>query len=247
MGRDVFLFAGGVVLTALAVQHANMSALWDWVLLGGIALMVSSAVHGLATAHYRRGGSGLPPILILAGADVLIFALITSTFWAQTEPPRPSTPPPALPAQQPPPAPRVPPKPWVTDEEIAHEKLFGRTLLVYSPEELLHLWEEGQDLKIFIDKWIKVDGPSVGPPMSEPVEKKEYYLVQTNIKSERFMTVGLVALFFDPKKYADRLLMVRKGDRVQTYCQFEGVQHKDAAVGQPFAFNNVIGYNCDLL
>lgn len=39
----LLFFAGGVVMTALAIRHATSSTLWDWILWGGYAVMAMSA------------------------------------------------------------------------------------------------------------------------------------------------------------------------------------------------------------
>jgi hypothetical protein len=141
-------------------------------------------------------------------------------------------------------APQPPPPPWASDGEIEQQKKAGRTLLIRSPQELLNLWENGRDLTIFQHKWIKVDYPAVGPPVSKTMGKKEYYVVTVRFQADRFFTMGALDAHFDPKKYGDQLLRVDKGDRVYAVCEFETIEHKD---GNPYAVDTIIGYDCDLL
>lgn len=120
MYRDIFLFAGGAVLTALAVLYGNMSMLWEVVLWGGVAVMVIAAVHGIASAYYRLASTDKPPILILTGADIIILGLIVTAFWV----PSPAAPAPAPPVApvQPPPAPPAKEVPCVTQDDIDAQK-----------------------------------------------------------------------------------------------------------------------------
>ncbi|MFZ0844398.1 MAG: hypothetical protein WAM62_01295 [Pseudolabrys sp.] len=64
MAKDIFLFAAGALLTALAVKLSAASPFWDWVILAGIVLMVSSAAHGLYSRF--RGKQKLDPLLGVA-------------------------------------------------------------------------------------------------------------------------------------------------------------------------------------
>jgi hypothetical protein len=46
--KDLFIFGGGAVLTALGITHASNALLWSAVFWGGVILMVFSAIDGLA-------------------------------------------------------------------------------------------------------------------------------------------------------------------------------------------------------
>ena len=119
----------------------------------------------------------------------MIAVFVVSVFWnpsLQWTPPKP--PPVVAPAPPPPPPPPPPAKPWVTEDEIEQQKRLGRTLVIRSPQELLHLWENGQDLAIFQFKWIKVDYPAAAPPVLKTMEKKEYYVATVYFQADRFLT-----------------------------------------------------------
>lgn len=169
------------------------------------------------------------------------------TFLAQPQPqiqtPKPPTPGPPAP---PPESPKAPPKPWVMAEEIEQQKKLGRTLLIYSPQELLAMDSRDEPVDVFRDKWIKLDYPTATVPIPYTLDKKDYFVIEMT-----FGFIGVVrgsaAAFFDPKKYGDRLLNLRKGDQLKAMCQFVGIDR-----GKPF---NTYGmrddllraYNCDLL
>jgi len=256
MRWDIFGFAGGAFLTALAVLNGNATLVWNAVLWAGVAGMVVSAVHGGAVTYYRWGpdAKAKPPVLLLAGASLIIMGLIVTAFWPpppQTLPPPSKAPEQPTPAPGPSPAPPSPPpqsKPWVTDQEIAYQRVLGRSLLIYSPEQLFELSAKGNDLKIFEGKWIKVDYPVARIPISQTLDKKEYYVelieIGTTVSFSGVAFRRLLA-YFDPKKFGDQLLALEKGRRLKAICQFKGIERSRASADGPEQ-DVLLGYNCDL-
>lgn len=56
MRRDIFIFCGGGVMTALGVEFGPQAPIWDFVLCGGIAGMVLSALDGFLLKIGATGG-----------------------------------------------------------------------------------------------------------------------------------------------------------------------------------------------
>jgi hypothetical protein len=147
-------------------------------------------------------------------------------------------------------APATPPKPpppalWVTSEEIETQHKQGRTLLVFSPQELASLSARGQNLKAYETKWIKVDYPVANLPVIETIEKKDYYLVYVTIDvSPYFAGNRYLAAYFDPKRWGDLPLSLRIASKLRAACQFAGFDHR---VVNGYYTDAMIGYDCDLL
>jgi hypothetical protein len=161
-----------------------------------------------------------------------------------------SPPPPAAVAKAPAPQPPSPPKPkppWVTSEEIEQQRKVGRTLLIYSPVELLAMSAGGNSTDVFLHKWIKVEYPVSGVPEPKTLEKKEYYVEQIDVGGVSFQALGTVYAVFDPKKWGDQLLMVPKGEKLKAICQFEGIIPGKPAGIYDIRRDTLIAYNCDLL
>jgi hypothetical protein len=156
------------------------------------------------------------------------------------QPVKPNPPPPPLPP--PPPA-----QPWVTQDEIDSQQKLGHQLIKFSPEEILGYWVGGQNIGIYMTRWIKVDYPAASTPTPETLEKKDYYVVQMNIKSGSYFTRGSFSAYFDPKKWGDRLINLRQGERLKAYCQFQGVDRTTLSKDYGGVYSDkLIGYNCDL-
>jgi hypothetical protein len=71
-------FAGGGILTALAIRYATNTSLWDWVLWGGVALMgVSIATLAMFLSSQVTGRPfWLPTILINIGICAIVGGLV---------------------------------------------------------------------------------------------------------------------------------------------------------------------------
>jgi hypothetical protein len=154
----------------------------------------------------------------------------------------PATPIPPAPVA--PPKPPPPPPPWVTQDEIEQQRKLGRTLLIYSPQEFAALSGGGQNLKVYENKWVKVDYPIVRVPAIEVIDKKEYYVVYVAVEIGSYtINNRYMAAYFDPKKWADRLLGIRNGSKLSALCQFMGPERRLVSS----YFSDVqLGYNCEL-
>jgi hypothetical protein len=221
--------AGAVVI---APDHTEIG--WAMIALAG-AGCVMLAHHHFNNWLDRRGYAFLTIAVVLAAlADVAFYHF---------------KPAPQLIARGGPAAPATPPSsaPWVTQDEIDTQKKLGRILLVYSPEELLKMWVNRQKLDIYQLNWIKIDYPMSGLPYPETIEKKQYYVVKMPVRSDRLLGYAEVLAYFDPKKWADRLLPIRPGDHVKAICQFEDIEQGDPIAPYNIRPDNLFAYNCDLL
>jgi hypothetical protein len=143
------------------------------------------------------------------------------------------------------PKPPPPPPPWVSQDEIDQQRKLGRTLLVYSPQEFAALSVAGQNLHVYENKWVKIDYPITRLPAIEPIDKKEYYVVYVQVETGGYSAVNrYMAVYFDPKKWADQLLNVRSGTKLKALCQFMGFERR---LLNNFNFDIQLGYNCELL
>jgi hypothetical protein len=156
----------------------------------------------------------------------------------------PPPPPHAPPVQQPPPTPKPP---WATNEEIEQQRKAGRTLLIYSPVELLQMSAGGQSTDVFLQKWIKVDYPVDGIPEPKTYEKKDYYIETIDVGGISFQALGSVVVLFDSKKWGDQLLMLPKGHELKATCQFEGIIPGKPVGPYDIRRDTLVAYNCDLL
>jgi len=74
MLRDILVFSAGAVMTALGVRLSASSPFWDWVIGGGVLVMLLSAGH-LASERIvrpRLKGKNLDPLLVTAMLAALI-------------------------------------------------------------------------------------------------------------------------------------------------------------------------------
>jgi len=225
---------------------------------GGAALgvlMIAWPLFSYLGQLLRSARSMLPNIIVAVSIGA---ALMVWNYWYSSNylrnggiwhvklgiaPPPPPAPP-ASPVQLPPPTPKPP---WVTTEEIDQQKKLGRTLSIYSPQELLAMVANDENVDVFKGRWIKLDYPVERVPVSFTTqEKKEYYVVVINFGFVGLARDSLDALF-DPKKYGDRLVNLRKGDQLKAVCQFLQIDR-----GKPFNTYNMrddalFVSNCELL
>jgi hypothetical protein len=125
--------------------------------------------------------------IFLACCTIRIAAVWGMAWWitpAKLVTPPPPSPPPAPPKPTPTPPPK-PKEPWVSGEDIEKQRKLGQILLIYSPQELLSMYVAGQNLNIFVNKWIKIKGPTITLPASEKIQNKEYYKVGLQLASCR--------------------------------------------------------------
>jgi hypothetical protein len=225
--------AGAIVI---APQHTEIG--WGMIAVAAIGAILLG-YHHFDNRMERRGSI----FLIVAIVCAVIF---DSWYFWTTYRSQPTPPPPAPTAK---PSPPPPPKlPWLTDEETEQQKKLGHApLIIFSPEEILGLWANGQNIGIYLFKWIKVDYPAVSTPTPETLEKKDYYVVRMNINSGSFFSRGSISAYFDPKKWGDRLLTLRQGDRLKAYCQFQGFDRTVLSKDLGIFSDKMIAYNCDLL
>jgi hypothetical protein len=124
-----------------------------------------------------------------------------------TTPAPPPSPPPAptqaspVPVPQPKPAP-PPPKPWVSSDNQDKQKKLGRILLVYSPSEIIAMYANGQDISIFVGKWIRIEGSTINVPVETKLQNKDYYVIGVQLGPIDMFNRANIAAFFDSKNMA---------------------------------------------
>jgi hypothetical protein len=135
------------------------------------------------------------------------------------------------------PIPRAHPSPLPSEESEKQGKQ-GRTLIAYRASELVSMFERGQRLDVFKNKWMKVEGALITVPASEKLGGKEYYAIGVRDGS------ALIAAYFDLKKWGDELLSMKIGDSMRAACQFSTVTK-----GEPESGNQtlVLAGNCEAL
>jgi hypothetical protein len=234
------LSLAGTGAIVIAPQHTEIG----WAM---IALAAAGAIllgyHHFGNRMERRGSVYL--IWVIIGA----VSFDCWYFWIRSPPPAPTLPATAgiakarAPQQPAPPAPKPA---WVTPEESEQQKQLGRTLLIYSPEDVLEFWVKGQNVGIYFHQWIKIDYPAAATPEPETREKKDYYVVKMNINSASLFSHGSISAYFDAKKWRDRLLTLRPGDNLKAYCQFEGFDRTELSKGYGIYSDKMVLYNCEI-
>jgi hypothetical protein len=154
-----------------------------------------------------------------------------------------------VPASTPTPTPVATPKPpappWVTPDEIEQQKKLGRNLLIYSPQNLFSMFEGSEDLSVFLNRWIKIDGKTSTVPVSETFKNKEYYKVGLQLEPVGWNR-GAVAASFDPKKWGDALINTRPGGGIRAVCQFTSIDHKQLSPPYTMYLDTIIVRDCEL-
>jgi hypothetical protein len=148
---------------------------------------------------------------------------------------------------KPPAPPPAQPPPWVMPYEIEQQQKIGRTLLIYSSTELTSMYALGQNLNAYLNRWVKIDDPILTLPVSETIEKKEYYVVRMGLDSGTIFGSDQIAAYFEPKKWGDRLLNVRTHDHLRAICQFVGFDRVLVNESYKVYTHVLIGRNCELL
>jgi hypothetical protein len=162
-------------------------------------------------------------------------------------PPAPLAPPPSNSVEPPKAAPSPPPKlPWLSQEEINQQQSRGRSLLIYSPQEIFAMLIEGQNINVFGDRWVKVEGVTSSIPASEKIQTKESYRVDFKLENVNW-SYGKVAAYFDPKKYGEVLLNTRLGGHLRAVCQLTKVESKQPYAGYSITEYTFAYYNCEPL
>jgi hypothetical protein len=249
--RDVLGYAVAALIGLWTATLQAWSPQW-WA-----GVVIASAVALLTSLHLLWTNLPEAARMDRRGSNFLIGVIVCATifdswyFLTRSAPPPPTLPPPpaAAVAKAPGPQPPAPPKPkvpWVTDEENEQQKKQGRTLSTYSPKELLEMESNDENVDVFKGRWIKLDYPVEKVPIPFSSDKKEYYVVVITFGFVGVARDTLEALF-DPKKYGDRLVNLRKGDQLKAVCQIASIDR-----GKPYnAFGGrddvMIAANCELL
>jgi hypothetical protein len=154
---------------------------------------------------------------------------VWSTWWFVCSPaqaavatPAPTSAPNASP--KPAPSPPKPKPPWLSPEEMALQLSKGHPLLIYSPQELFDMLQSGQNLNVFLDRWVKVAGPTSSLPTQEKIQKQDFYRIELKLDVSRYFIQGKIAAYFDPKKYGEVLLSTRLGGDLQAACQLSKIE-----------------------
>jgi hypothetical protein len=146
--------------------------------------------------------------------------------------------------------PSPPPPPYVTTDEIEAAQKHGRILLNYSPVEMIGLWERGQDIGLYLNKWIKIE-LRFAVPTSQTVNKKKYLVIDGQLPSYAFMQAFLSA-YFDQEKWEAKLTSLRPEDTVRAVCQLNRIERKEdkrQVMGQIITYyvDRIFAYSCDPL
>jgi hypothetical protein len=156
-------------------------------------------------------------------------------------PPRSQTQPNAVATPAPEPKP-----PWVSIADIERYRKLGRTLLIYSPQEIFAMYRGGQNIGAFLNKWVKIDGLTSGVPAPEKIQDKEFYRVELSLESVTWQP-GKVAAYFDPQKYGDTLLRLRPGGHLGAICQFSNIDITQPYAGYSTRFFTFIFSGCEIV
>jgi hypothetical protein len=187
---------------------------------------------------------------VFFGGCVIIAAAIWIMAWPlYFPPPIAATPTPAQPAppaaQQPP----QPPPPWVTQEEIEVARKEGHILINYSATELLKLWQQGQNIGLYLNKWIKIEF-KFSAPTQEVLNKKTFLVTDTQVPG--LYPQAYLSAYFDKEKTEAKLVSFKPGDTVRATCQFDRIDRKDTKtqfLNQTFTVttDRLFAYYCGLL
>jgi hypothetical protein len=251
--------AGAAMLTALGILYGPQSGIWGYVLYVSAAILAVCALILLADLIRRgtarklisqsilvsRARAATAIILVTGGALVLDYWYYANYstnggIWHISLGLKP-------PAPQAATNPALPQRPWVTQDEIDAQQKIGRTLLIYSPEEIVHMWVTQENMTAFLEKWIKIDYPTAGIPVIETKQKKDFFVVRMNVNANSLLDEGRISAYFDPKKWGEQLLRLRPGERLRAICQFEYVQSTMVMPAYHIQLDDLLAYNCDLL
>jgi hypothetical protein len=143
---------------------------------------------------------------------------------------------------------RVNPKtPWVTAQEIEDQRKWGKTLLTYSPEELLSMSLGAHDMSIYYGNWIKLDYAALDIPQPEKLDKNDMLVLKMYVDSGRLARNGLIVAYFFPPRWRARLLSIRGGDQIKAVCQLRSIQKGPLINSWNFPFDELIAENCDFI
>lgn len=184
-------------------------------------------------------------LAVLSGADLYfgnVFSGIGNAVWSYQG--SPDSTPLVLPVPTPAPivTPPASPKPWVSPDEIAAQQKLGHVLLKFSPDQLIGMEANEQNIQIFVNKWVKVDYPIAAPaiPYADPKQKRTYDIVEiTEVPTRAILVKPGIIAYFDPKKWGDKLTAFQKGDNLKAYCRFRSIER-----GKPF---NIYGTRQDVM
>jgi hypothetical protein len=240
--RGAYGLVISVVLVPAVLAYLQMSA--PVVILGAICSIVLLAAIDNWAFIWRQSGVLAGLILIAASLGFAYWYksnITTNGWWWHFHVSFPisatNTPPPPLSAP-----------PWVTQDEIDAQLKLGRNLLVFSPEELIGKWISTQNVSIYLTNWIKINYPIIDSPTPIPLDKKDYDLVEMQVKSHRLLGIAAVLAYFDPKKWNGRLLALRAKDYVKAYCQLKSIQQGEPGPS-PYSIRPdiLIAVDCDFI
>ena len=103
----------------------------------------------------------------------------------------------------------------------------------------------GQNLNVFLNKWIKVSGLTSTVPITEKIQNKEYYRVMLPLEANNYVERGTVAAYFDAKKFGAELINLRPGEGLQAICQFNDLKREQINPGYSGYLTTIVAYNCD--
>jgi hypothetical protein len=108
------------------------------------------------------------------------------------------------------------------------------------------MYTSSQNLGVFVNRWVKIEGATATLPVSEKIQNKEYYQIDVQLNSVGWNR-GAIAAYFDPKKWGDALINLRLGSGIRAVCQFEDVQKKQLVQGYDMYLYTFVFYNCEAL
>jgi len=89
MGRDIFIFAAGAILTVLTVRLSPESPFWDWLILAGVTAMILSLGHGCF--RRLREHQHLDPLLAATMVGLVLAFVSLGLFLFKGPPPTKAT------------------------------------------------------------------------------------------------------------------------------------------------------------
>jgi hypothetical protein len=155
--------------------------------------------------------------------------------------PAPPTPKPA-PLATVAPAPPPPPEPWVSEEEFQAARKVGRLLIPFTPEEISSAnYSRGSvATDAYAGRWVKINHPFASVrPLTEK-DKKEYLIM--TVTQSGWQAAWPAYLIFDSKKWAEQILILKRGTMVRALCQLTKYDKGANDESAP----KFIGQNCEL-
>jgi hypothetical protein len=107
------------------------------------------------------------------------------------------------------------------------------------------MYANGQDISIFVGKWIRIEGSTINVPVETKLQNKDYYVIGVQLDPINIFNRANIAAFFDSKKYGDVLLSMKPGSGIQAVCQFNRIEKQETSTVYNINVNTLVAYNCE--